>query len=147
MIECVIDAGVAVKWFFEEDDSERAVALQDFLVERNTAIHVPDFFDLEVGNVIWKKFRRDEISQRYVDRILTEFATLPRRRESSADLLQPAVNLACALGCTVYDGSYVALAVLRGCSVFTADQKLFRVVEKSPWEEQVVLLKHWAPPA
>ena len=145
MIECVIDASVAVKWFFEEHDSERAGVLRDFLAERNTAIHVPDFFDLEVGNVIWKKLRRGEISHSYVDRILTEFQTLPRRRESSGDLLQPAVNLACALGCTVYDASYVALASLRGCSVITADQKLFRVVEKSPWEKRVVLLEHWAP--
>lgn len=46
----VVDAGVAAKWFFDEPLSDEAARLLDPSYE----LHAPDFFLLEIDNVLCK---------------------------------------------------------------------------------------------
>jgi predicted nucleic acid-binding protein len=43
---------------------------------------------------------------------------------STRDLLRQAAHLAHATGCSVYDGMYVALALVSGHPLLTADERL-----------------------
>jgi predicted nucleic acid-binding protein len=44
----VVDAGVAIKWFLPEDDTESALRLRG----HNHRPHAPDFMLLETDNVL-----------------------------------------------------------------------------------------------
>ena len=55
MIETlVVDSSVAVKWYLEEEGSDRA----ESLLRRNARLLAPDLLLPELGNVLWKR-RRD----------------------------------------------------------------------------------------
>ena len=55
----IVDASVAVKWFVEEPDSDRARQLE-FADEDLIA---PDLALAEVGNALWKKAVRREFKR------------------------------------------------------------------------------------
>ncbi|RKZ52471.1 MAG: PIN domain nuclease [Candidatus Parabeggiatoa sp. nov. 3] len=54
----VVDACVAIKWFVLEIHNKAALGLLNSAYH----LHVPNFFLLEFGNVIGKKYRRGEIT-------------------------------------------------------------------------------------
>jgi predicted nucleic acid-binding protein len=55
--ELVIDASVAVKWVIEEEGTKEALAL------RGRALAAPDLLIAECANILWKKVRRNELSE------------------------------------------------------------------------------------
>jgi hypothetical protein len=55
----VVDASVAIKWFLPEIHSDAALRL---LAGEHT-LHAPDLIFSEFGNVLWKRFRKREISR------------------------------------------------------------------------------------
>ena len=54
----VVDASVAVKWLVNEQASEAAHRL----LNSEERLVAPDFIVVEVGNVLWKKLRRGELT-------------------------------------------------------------------------------------
>ena len=59
MSHFVIDASVIAKWFFREERSDSALRLLDEEHELSS----PDLLLPEVGNAVWKRIRRGEISR------------------------------------------------------------------------------------
>ena len=57
----VLDASVAVKWLPPEDLSPQAVRL----LKGNNSFLAPDLIYGEVGNVLWKRARRGDISNQF----------------------------------------------------------------------------------
>jgi hypothetical protein len=58
MTSLIVDASVAVKWFFEEPGGKDALELRGDDVE----FAAPDLVIAEIGHAAWKKWRRKEIS-------------------------------------------------------------------------------------
>jgi predicted nucleic acid-binding protein len=69
----VVDASVAAKWFFDEPLSDEATGLLD----ASYALHVPDFFLLEIDSLLCKKMRRGEISEGESQEIRSAIHTFP----------------------------------------------------------------------
>jgi predicted nucleic acid-binding protein len=114
----VVDASVALKWLVEEEGSAEAEALLE------QPLAAPDLLAAEVGNVLWKKARRGELSR-------DEAATAARRLVTSDVMLHPVLPLLAAavevgvdLGHPVYDCLYLALARELGTQVVTDDRRL-----------------------
>ena len=66
IVDVVVDASVAVKWFVPENHSNEAIRLLDVGFRR----HIPVLLHTEVGQTIWKKVhQRKEIggSRRSID--------------------------------------------------------------------------------
>ncbi len=124
----VVDASVVIKWFVPELHSERAGRLlaepHDFLA--------PDLLFPEVGNVIWKKVRRGELTDDLGRRLVADLATIAVETVSTRGLLREAHAIAVSVGVTVYDAMYVALAVRVDTQVVTADDRLARAVAAHP---------------
>jgi predicted nucleic acid-binding protein len=139
----VIDASVAVKWFFPEEHSEECRKLLSTANE----LLVPDHLWSEVGNVIWKRFRRDEISAEEALETVTDILQMPVVEISSHGLLTLAVEIAVAVGITVYDALYLALALSRGCLLTTADQKLINQLAETSFEPTIRHVSKLAAPA
>lgn len=127
MKKFVVDASVAVKWYVPEIHSEAAARLLD----PEIALYAPDLLGPELGNILWKKVRREEIGREDADEILSAFARLPFEIRPSSVLLPAAFELAIALDRTVYDSLYLALALAEDCALVTADAKFHTVLAAS----------------
>jgi predicted nucleic acid-binding protein len=124
----VVDASVVIKWFVPEVHGESARRLL-------TAPHqylAPDLLFPEVGNVIWKKVRRGELTAREGGMLAADLTSVAVEAVASRVLLSDAVALAMATGLTVYDATYLALAVRLDTVLVTADERLGRAVAPDP---------------
>lgn len=128
MTKLVIDVSVAVKWFIPEIHSEAAVRLLD----SKFMISAPDLIVSEIGNTLWKKVRRQEITPEEASEILNTFPNAGVEIYACGPLLASALELAIALDRTVYDCLYLALAVAQNCALITADQRFHASVIESP---------------
>ncbi len=66
MTSYVLDASVVIKWFVPEAHSESALKLR----EVDGQFHAPAFLTLEIGNVLAKKCRRNELTVADVEGVL-----------------------------------------------------------------------------
>jgi len=55
MKNLVVDSGIAVKWFIQEEDSDIAQLILDEYKSENLSFLAPDLIYAEFGNIIWKK--------------------------------------------------------------------------------------------
>ena len=119
----MVDASVAIKWYVPESASDAALGLLDDEVELSS----PDLLYAEVGNILWKKFRRREITQDEGYAALGALRRTPISIHStgSPQLADHAFRVATEAGSTYYDSLYVSLAALLGCPLVTADRRLF----------------------
>lgn len=127
MKKFVVDASVAVKWFVPEVHSLAAARLLD----PQAYLLAPDRIGPEVGNTLWKKVRREEISLEEAREILTSLERLEVDVHPSAVLLPAALEIANALDRSVYDSLYLALAAAQSCSLVTADRKFHLAVSET----------------
>jgi predicted nucleic acid-binding protein len=124
----VVDANVVSKWFVPESLSGEAARLLDGAHE----LASPDLLWPEVGNVVWKKSRKGEISAREATRIVGVLDTLPLVVFPSRLLLEGALGIALRTGRSVCDGVYLALAVALDCRLATADERLVNALAGGP---------------
>jgi len=137
----VVDASVAVKWFLDEPGSAEARGL----LGRAHALSVPDLVYAEVGNVLWKRVGRGEITTGEGEQVLEALASVPWSVHPASALAQAAFGIATRTGCTVYDGLYLALAVERDGVLATADERLQRRTEGTPLASRVRRLADLLP--
>lgn len=128
MSRYVVDASVAVKWYVPEDDSDAAGTLLDGSHE----LHAPDLILPEFGNIIWKKIRRGEITSAKGRQIIEAFLQVPVQKHSGAQLLEPAFETADRTTQTVYDCTYLALAVALDCEMVTVDERFYKAIGQTP---------------
>lgn len=124
----VVDASVVLKWFVPEIHSDAAARLL-------SATHQylsPDLLFPEVGNAIWKKVRRGELTAGEGRSLAADVASIAVETVSTRGLMIDAQALASATGLTVYDAMYLALAVRLKTELITADDRLSRTVAAHP---------------
>ena len=122
----IVDASVAVKWFVAEEGSGRARVLlsnQDDLV-------APDLIALEVGNAMWKKFRRGLMTEVQVAAASRRLPSLFSRLASLLELAPRACALATTLDHPIYDCLYLALAEREQLAIVTADDRMLALAER-----------------
>jgi predicted nucleic acid-binding protein len=136
MTPYVVDSSVAMKWYTPEPLSAKAVGLQTC----GTPLHAPDFLDVELAAIAWKKVRRDGLSRADADFIVAQLPALPLTRHPTGPLVGPAFDPADRTNRTVYDCLYLALAVQLGGVMVTADDKLANALSGTAWEDRVLKL-------
>ena len=124
----VVDASVVIKWFVPEIHSDAARRLLSAPHEYFS----PDLLFPEVGNVIWKKVRRGELTADQGERLAADISTVAVETVPTLGLLVDAHALAVATGLTVYDSMYLALAVRLKTEMITADDRLGRTMAAHP---------------
>ena len=124
----VVDASLVVKWFVPEIHSEAA---QRWLASSHDFI-APDLLFPEAGNAIWKKLRRDELTAEEAQRLVGDLERVAVESVTTRTLLSDAVALAIKADITVYDATYLTLAVRLGTAVATGDDRLVRKVAGHP---------------
>lgn len=119
----VVDASVLIKVFLPEEGSEAATRL---IQNSGAAIvrAVPDLVYLECANIVWKWVRRGMLAADLARQSVADLRALPLQVWPSAELIEPALDIALTRDVTVYDASYVALADLLDIPLITADDAL-----------------------
>lgn len=126
-MRCVVDASVAVKWYIGEPLHLHA----EKLLDGSWTLHAPELIIPEFGNIIWKKVSRGEITQSEGRSIVAAFSKQNLYLSRQRRILNPAYFGAELSGQTVYDWTYMALAVGLSCEFVTADARFYKSLEKT----------------
>lgn len=124
----VVDASVVIKWFVPEIHSDAARRL----LAASHQYLAPDLLFSEVGNAIWKKVRRGELTAGEGQRLAVDISSIAVETVPTRGLMIDAHTLAITTGLTVYDAMYLALAVRLKTALVTADDSLSRTVAAHP---------------
>ena len=124
----IVDASVAAKWFFEEVHTEAALRLLD----PRHRLYAPDFFLVEVDNVVCKRVRRDECSVAEGRKVRAALRQVPVQTHPAVALLDPAYEIAIRTDQNLYDCLYVALAMLVKGRMVTADRRFYEALAAGP---------------
>jgi len=104
-------------------------ALFDEWAKDGTQLIAPTFFGVETHSILRQKVRR-ELTVEQADLAFTKLQALPVQETFMPGQRQRAWEITKDFGLTtVYDTTYLALAELRGCEYWTAEEKLFKQVK------------------
>ncbi len=121
----VVDASVTAQLLVDQPLTRSAAALFARLtVAEPDALWAPDVMLAECANVLWKYVRFHGLGPAVAREGLADLLDLDIGLASTEASLSLAFDLAVEIGMSVYDASYVALAMLLGCPLVTADQRL-----------------------
>ena len=84
----------------------------------------PELALAEAGQVLHRKVQQGLLQSDQADEILEAILDLPLEFIGHRELIPAAIKVAQSHRCTVYDALFVALAIARGGSLFTADEAL-----------------------
>ena len=134
-----VDASVAVKWVLPEEHSREALSFYEDAAASQTEVIAPPHLPVEVANAVWRKVARELITFEEALEALSTFGRFRVGLMIPPDLLVEAVRLAQdAKRPTVYDTTYVALAQLTGCELWTADLTLINALAgRAPWVRSI----------
>ncbi len=130
-----VDASIALKLVLDESDSDQAEALWGHWKNNELVIIAPYHFVYETTSVIRNRVYRNillpeegqiafEILQACAIRFLHPLGIIERAWFFAQRFNRP----------TVYDSFYLALSELVGCEFWTADRRLYSVVNHAlPW--------------
>jgi predicted nucleic acid-binding protein len=137
-MDLVVDAGVALKWYVPEPFEAEAKRLLD----PACALHVPELFFAEFGDIVWKKARllkTPELTVVEGREILDRLAAVPMAAYPVAPLLEAAYDLATGPArSTVDECCDLALAIALGCRFVTADQPFHDAHRDGPFGRDVL---------
>ncbi|HKA08224.1 MAG TPA: type II toxin-antitoxin system VapC family toxin [Gemmataceae bacterium] len=137
MTALVVDSSVAIKWYVPEALAAEALQVRDGAAP----LHAPDFLEVEVAAIVWKKIRRGAMTRLVGDGILADLPALGIiTYHATRPLVTPAFDLADRTGRTVYDCPYLALAAQLGGVMVTADEKLVNSLAGTPWAASILRL-------
>jgi predicted nucleic acid-binding protein len=120
----VVDCSVTLAWCFEDECDDLADAVLDRLADGEA--WVPSLWPLEVANVLAAADRRRRLtaadSARFVELLMGLPIVVDDRSHERA--LSQALAAARQLGISVYDASYLELAMRLGATLATRDTQL-----------------------
>ena len=131
----VVDASVAVKWYLPEEHGDCAARL----CRGGTALEAPDLLHSEIGNALWKRVRRRELTRDQAGEIIVALGQMPIEMYPSRMLSAAALQIACETNLTVYDSLYIATAMLTGSRLVTADRHVYETARGTvPLKDRVL---------
>ena len=118
----ILDASVVVKWFSEEEYTDKALALRELIRKGEERVIVPDLLLYELANALkynpnFNVIDVGDALQSLFDMDLDIVTPLP-------EIINSAITIAFEYTITVYDAFYIALAKGLNLNFITADGRL-----------------------
>jgi predicted nucleic acid-binding protein len=133
-VACVVDASVGIKLVITEALSGEAHALFAHLARDPAArFYVPDLFDIECANILWKQVQRSGYPLVDAQLNLATLAALALQRLPVTALATDALAVAASHAISAYDACYVAASWRQGVPLITADSKLVARMAGTPY--------------
>lgn len=131
MADIIVDTSTVVKWYIPEQHHEEARALRDDFLNGRHDLYAPALMPFEAVNAL-------NYSGHYGGKRLHEAADslgeygiefVPFRAGG------PIAGITTSVGITAYDAAYIALAVEREATTYTADSNLLSELEGTEYED------------
>lgn len=121
----VVDASVAIALVVPDEQSNFAEAVLRAAGSEGGWL-IPQIWHFEVANALISASRRNRMDEPSLRQALRELAELPTvvRPVDSTEVLDAVTELAHARALSVYDASYLHLALREGASLATLDDRL-----------------------
>lgn len=125
MKEFVLDCSATLPWAFASETTVKTDALLDALVTDGKA-WVPALWHLELGNVLAGAKRKGRIDQAGIEKFLStlQLYDIEVDAETVSLAWSKTLGLAESFGLTIYDATYLELALRRGLPLATLDRAL-----------------------
>lgn len=120
----VLDASVVIKWFSEEEYTDKAVKLRDDFFKGENELVVPDLLLYEVSNALRYNPNFDETD--VVEAVGSLFDMGISIIVPTLEVIKSSIDIAFSHNITIYDAFYVALAKEIDFALITADSKLYQ---------------------
>jgi predicted nucleic acid-binding protein len=137
----IVDASVAVKWFAAETDS----LVADELSASNHRLFAPRLIMTEVANALGRKAMAGLMSP---VEACVYLRSLPQFLDGVLpvdELIEPALENACALRHPIYDLIYLEAARRLDAQLVTADHRFIAKITGTDFARHVMLLSDWRP--
>jgi predicted nucleic acid-binding protein len=123
---------MAAAWLFVEQRNDRNRRILKSLESGGRAL-VPALWGFEVANLVWMARRRGHVSETQATLYLQLLKSLPIAVEFEplARVFNSVSSLAVRYDITVYDASYLELAIRDGVPLATVDAELARAAEQA----------------
>jgi predicted nucleic acid-binding protein len=130
-VTLVVGASVSLAWCLQDEQSEYASRVLDRL--RDETARAPDIWAIEVANGLLAAERRSRLSPAGAAEAYTLLSELPIVLEEQTldQALGTLLALARARRLTIYDASYLHLAMREGVPLATLDDDLRRAAQRA----------------
>ncbi len=133
----VLDSSVAVKWFVDEEDSDKARTLKDKFVEGTIDITAPHLLKYEVANAL-RWHAKAQVDRRTLRAALSaidgyQFLIIP-----TTEAWAKAVDLSYTSEISPYDAIYLGVAHVLRCQLVSSDKRLMEALPSS--ESNTIML-------
>jgi len=125
----VIDASVIVKWFIDENESDKAEIIKEQFINEKINLIIPSLLYYEVLNALKysKLFKLDELNLVGESIENYGFDVIEIKDEIREKMVEIAINH----DISIYDASYIALAEKFKTQLITADEKISNKLPKN----------------
>lgn len=132
MKEFVLDCSATLPWVFASETTKATDALHSVLIAGGKA-WVPALWHLELGNVLLGARRKGRIDQAGIEKFLStlELYDIEVDGETMPVAWTKTLALAERFGLTVYDATYLELALRKGLPLATLDESLRKAIKKA----------------
>jgi predicted nucleic acid-binding protein len=124
----VVDASIALTWCFEDEVTADTEAIGT-RVDSEGAV-VPHLWRLEIANALLLAERRGRLDRAKLEQRLELLAALPVSTDTDIHAWADTLLLARAQRLTLYDATYLELAIRRNLELATLDRDLQRAARK-----------------
>ncbi|MEW6524538.1 MAG: type II toxin-antitoxin system VapC family toxin [Bacillota bacterium] len=147
-----LDTSVIIKILLPEDDSDKATALINSVIQSRQVIVLPVFAWAEVGTVLLQRHRRGMLTAQEIDDLWSEFKQFPGIEYLGDEMIMDLtwkISQSFSMMTTLYDASFLAVAEVvaertgETCEFWTADEKLVNALNGR--KGYVKLLKDFGP--
>jgi predicted nucleic acid-binding protein len=127
----VIDASVVLKWYLTDEElGVKAISLLGEYVSNELDILAPSLLEYEIMNGLMIAQKRGRIKEEKILSAIEGFENLGINLRSLSHLYPQVIHFCKTFSRSVYDASYMALALDEGISLITADEGLFNSIRK-----------------
>lgn len=135
--DCVLDACVAAKVFFEEPGSAEARKA----VSEAGRLIAPEWISLEIASIAVKKIRSGAITAAQGRQVVADLPMLLDALAPVGPLAGPTLEMALATMTSTYDAAYAALAQRENLPVLTADRRFATALGAHKGAPRVILIE------
>lgn len=130
LYDLVLDCSFTMAWCFEDEGNENTDSMLENL--KNLTATVPSIWPLEVANVLLLAKKNKRITEVHAASFIDALSALPIIVDQSTGLraMRSIFTLASQSGLTIYDASYLELALREQIPLLTLDKDLMKAAKK-----------------
>lgn len=127
--QIIADASLCLKWFFqEENESDQALVLFNDFIQKKVNIIVPSIWLYEMANGIRSAVLRNRIPRNVGASHLRDLLKVLPDFVDFRALFETTYNISEEFNLSIYDSSYLSLAIAEKSPFITGDEELYKKV-------------------